>query len=45
MPAPAEAGRPRALQYRFTNFLRDPDKAAPHEGNERRRQDHNAELR
>jgi hypothetical protein len=44
MPAPAEAGRTRALQYRFSDYLRDPEKTAPLEGIEQRRLDLYAEL-
>lgn len=44
MRAPAEPGRTRALQYRFTQFLRDPDHVPPIEGIEQRRLDIYAEL-
>ena len=44
MPAPAEAGRTRALQYRFAGYLRDPEHAAPLPDVERRRLDLYAEL-
>ena len=44
MPAPAEAGRTRALQYRFAGYLRDPEHAPPLPDVERRRLDLYAEL-
>jgi hypothetical protein len=44
MRAPAEPGRTRALQYRFTGYLRDPQHAPPLPGIEQRRLDLYAEL-
>jgi hypothetical protein len=44
MRAPAEAGRTRALQYRFADYLRDPRQAPPLPGIEQRRLDLYVEL-